>query len=558
MEGPKFIWDLKVKNGDCKKCNKKSSDGDESCTGSKETYCLVDNILCCSDCRSEDHPNCQAITSRIVRGELKKVIPEVENIVEQCKKKLDKLKDGFGSNIKELEENKKALKLFEKEIMCEVQNSLKIEIKDIGNGYEILIKDNNEQLKKAENVTSSYIKNAERLTQLGTDTNIIKLMSNYMELKEMFENLNKDKDIEDLERSYEIKKADKEMATRDYKELPVFSKLKVVLEDISGQRTETISIQSDSEYLYSFIPLASYIHAFNIRTKVSSIHNLTEKGKEMFKIPYGAGSLMYDNRFIVAGGSLSFLEHLSLCYEYSIFLNKLVKREDMIEKRSNFAMVKLNEKIYAIGGENNESYLSSCETMCFTQSLKHSSPAYTWTKLTDLNWKRAGASACVVGECIYVLGGVSIMTADEQKDLTLKDTVEKPSIVTRVEKLDPSGANSWEDIAIITNLTIKGFSSIGFKGLIYVFGGVNSEENNLNEVHVLQLENLIESKEKELKKLELSGLEEPKGFELFAPRNESGTNNIWLMGKSKIHYLNLDNPKSPKWNTVSEYPKLNI
>ena len=103
----------------------------------------------------------------------------------------------------------------------------------------------------------------------------------------------------------------------------------------------------------------------------------------------------YKNTLCVIGGVT--LEKDSYLRQVETFAGKSWKGGlQMQHKRSDFAAVVLNDKIYAIGGKAGDKwYNNSVECFCDGE----------WMLVAQLNSPRSLHSACVVGNKIYVVGG---------------------------------------------------------------------------------------------------------------------------------------------------------
>lgn len=562
MKAPEFLWDFKLGENDCKKCGKKTPEGAEVCTEARNVYCTSEHVLCCSDCANEDHSSCATVARRRIENELRRIIPLVETILQSYKSKMLELKQSFIAIINDIKKNQEELKGFERKVMGRVESLVREQVDKLDARCASVASDNHGLLAKIEQKIAGFNADSARIAELGAQPGIISLMTNYMELKSIYKSLIASNEIKDYEASCSANQAIKDATVKNYGSLPTLDKLEAVIKDIADASTETTQCQSDSEYLYSFIPLSSHIHVFNIATGVSAIHSL---GSEKFRIPYGAASAMCHNRFVLAGGTYDFTNHLSSCYEYSLFLNKLVERKRMNEARSSFAMLEFGGKVYAIGGESSEGYLSSCEAVSLTQASASSNP-YVWTGLPSLNERRVNASGCALGGYIFVIGGLTHETFDGQTETRFSPPNNpQPSIAASIERLNMATPRYWKSIGIVDNFALQSFSCLGKEfntkeeeKAIYVFGGVSAEGKSLAETYVIEIGNIAETKTRELKKLDIKGSYEAKGFESFSPREERATNNIWIMGKSKVHCLNVDDPRNPKWISVSENSKLSI
>ena len=132
---------------------------------------------------------------------------------------------------------------------------------------------------------------------------------------------------------------------------------------------------------------------------------------------------------------------------YNPVLNKWRQGTSMETTRAGHSAVVLKELIYVIAGHNGRDCQKSAE--CYNPLTDQ------WTKISDLSKVRRSAAAVAVGRNIFVVGGFDDMT---------RSTIE-PSC----EKFDPR-ANQW---SLVPSLSIpraaSGIVSTGDK--VYLFGG---------------------------------------------------------------------------------------
>ena len=137
---------------------------------------------------------------------------------------------------------------------------------------------------------------------------------------------------------------------------------------------------------------------------------------------------------------------------YNPVLNKWRQGASMETTRAGHSAVVLKELIYVIAGHNGRDCQKSAE--CYNPLTDQ------WTKISDMSKVRRSAAAVVVGRNIFVVGGFGDMT---------RSTIE-PSC----EKFDPR-ANQW---SLVPSLSIpraaSGIVSTGDK--VYLFGGEDKRE----------------------------------------------------------------------------------
>ncbi len=127
-----------------------------------------------------------------------------------------------------------------------------------------------------------------------------------------------------------------------------------------------------------------------------------------------------------------------------------VDMPSMAEPRSSMAITTFEAKIFVIGGRSSKGALSSVEM--------YDPITGTWTTLAEKPTGVYEASAAVLGEKIYVPGGVK---ADG-------------SLTNIVEVFNPR-KNEWETCAELP-IAVSGYGLAAYEGQIYLFGGWDSEK----------------------------------------------------------------------------------
>lgn len=122
----------------------------------------------------------------------------------------------------------------------------------------------------------------------------------------------------------------------------------------------------------------------------------------------------------------------------------------MIEPRGSMAVAIFEGKIIAIAGRSGSGTLSSVEM--FDPSSN------TWTALEDKPTAVYDASAVVIGEKIYVPGGMTQEGAPTNK----------------VEVFNPR-KNAWEQVSDLP-VAISGYGLAAYEGQVYLFGGSDSDK----------------------------------------------------------------------------------
>jgi N-acetylneuraminic acid mutarotase len=162
------------------------------------------------------------------------------------------------------------------------------------------------------------------------------------------------------------------------------------------------------------------------------------------------------NGKIYAIGGLNNNSYLSTNEEYDPVMNKWTTRTPMPTARSGFAIAAYQDKIYVIGGTTGESTSSKSG---FTGVTEVYTPATdTWTTKSSMPTPRADLSASVVNKKIYLIGGESYVEHDPfYKESNLN------------EVYDP-GSDSWTNKTAIPAATF-GYASAVVDNKIYVIGG---------------------------------------------------------------------------------------
>lgn len=129
---------------------------------------------------------------------------------------------------------------------------------------------------------------------------------------------------------------------------------------------------------------------------------------------------------------------------------KWVAMASMTEPRSSMAITTFEGKIIVIGGRSGRGVLSSVET--------YDPISNTWSSLKEKPTAVYDVSAVVIGEKIYVPGGVK---ADG-------------SLTNVVEVFNPR-KNEWEKCAELP-VAVRGYGLAAYEGQVYLFGGWDSQE----------------------------------------------------------------------------------
>ena len=250
-------------------------------------------------------------------------------------------------------------------------------------------------------------------------------------------------------------------------------------------------------------------------------HNLTYKGTP-FIIPYESSSLLYNNNIIISGGAVQLVNYSNLCYCYSILNEKIERLPDLIRPRSSHKMIQVNSKIFALGGQNKEGSMTSCEASIpsLIDSLDHD-----WKEIVPLNEAKSGIGACVYDKYIYIFGGKSFNLDTKQ--------------LGTIERFDTIAMNKWEAISIMKGLAGSLFGVVPRKykdksGFL-IFGGINEEEKPMEKTFFINRENL-----NEIIALENCDIIEGAGFINSNILYQKGINKIWVMGSNCAYYMILE------------------
>ena len=137
-------------------------------------------------------------------------------------------------------------------------------------------------------------------------------------------------------------------------------------------------------------------------------------------------------------------------YLSELYQQRWQELASMSVPRAGLAAASYSNGIYAIAGQTSEGPTNLVE--CFDPQTN------TWTKLADKPTAVSEVSAVVLGEKIYVPGG---MLANGQ-------------VINRLEVFDPR-KGSWESKAELP-LAVSGYALATYEGQMYLFGGWNGKQ----------------------------------------------------------------------------------
>jgi hypothetical protein len=180
-------------------------------------------------------------------------------------------------------------------------------------------------------------------------------------------------------------------------------------------------------------------------------------------IPYRFVAIEVLGNFYIVGGDNGHGYYLRSIYLYDEIRGVLIALEDMTEARSRHSLCSQEHQLFAVGGENVNGVLDSCEEYDCKENV--------WKTLPKLNQKRCGHSSCVVDGYVYVGFGWNEEYLDS------------------IERLKIANANSWEKFKIgkkqdVPALQVCGMTTIG-KHEILVFGGYKEGEHLTNETFII-------------------------------------------------------------------------
>ncbi|NWL89547.1 hypothetical protein DMN77_18525 [Paenibacillus sp. 79R4] len=136
-------------------------------------------------------------------------------------------------------------------------------------------------------------------------------------------------------------------------------------------------------------------------------------------------------------------------------------RADLPEPRMGAAAVTVNGKIYVFGGasDSNQAFKGKKQK----NTYEYDPSTNIWVKKTDMPTARAGLSAVVYNNKVYVIGGY----------LDVGTTLQRTN---KVEVYDPS-TDTWTEVANMP--TARSWASaVTFNDKIYVFGGGKNANSN--------------------------------------------------------------------------------
>lgn len=223
-------------------------------------------------------------------------------------------------------------------------------------------------------------------------------------------------------------------------------------------------------------------------------------------------------------------------YEYNPTTNSWTSKADMPTGRSNFAMVTINDKIYAIGGDpfspQNEVYNPVTDS---------------WKTLKPMPTPRQHINCAAVDGKIYIIGGLmNVQNASAPSKWDYKN------VSTKNEVYDPM-TNSWEERSPMPTPRHGAYmAAVG--GKIYVIGGMGDKNDMWKSLSV------VEMYDPKTDKWETkTSLPKPRDGFGISVINEK----IYVIGgfggnspTIVVNTVYVYDPKSDAWRTSTEFPNL--
>ena len=173
-----------------------------------------------------------------------------------------------------------------------------------------------------------------------------------------------------------------------------------------------------------------------------------------------AGGKLY-----VFAGLIPLWKPAGVVYEYDPAADKWTKKKPMALPAHHVALASFNNKIYAFGGFVYPTS-GSAAWVPIDNAWEYDPATDSWKALAPMPIKRGAASAAVVGDRIYVIGGAT--TQPWAKENFLSQVTPQRGLGT-VQAYDPK-TNTWKELTPMP--TPRNHAAIGaVNGKIYVIGG---------------------------------------------------------------------------------------
>jgi len=171
------------------------------------------------------------------------------------------------------------------------------------------------------------------------------------------------------------------------------------------------------------------------------------------------GAALYNDLIVVAGGGNERNFPVSSVEIYQTSCNECKSICSLNEKRAGHALVSCGRYLYVLGGCDGRRTYSSVERLDGLNGK--------WIKIKSMQTPRMSFSAVNCDGVIYVTGGLS----------KLRDFSTNLKSVERYN----SATNKWMYVSDM-NIKRRGHSACVLRNKIYVVGGFNGEENQVNEI----------------------------------------------------------------------------
>lgn len=502
-------------------------------------FCMTTSHRDCSDklilrLKNYEHP---VITQPELFKELKKVSEKIKKRIEEWKnQKLNASKslDDAIAAMKDINQRIDDFSSFVVKTVKELVDSYKAKQLQINEEITKELSETKEKIMDEVNYCDEALNKCDEYTKTIGD--IHDLVDHYESLRKYFLEIAA-KDLSKYNASIQSykKRADEINYSKDF----TIDKIDQCVQKLWKTNSPVQTEQTDSQYLYRAVPLSNCLKLYNLSNNTISVANLM-LGEENFTIPYGASTLLSRNEVVITGGTTGGVAvdeskaglrayFSSECYSYAILFDRVAQINGMVVPRSQHTMIEKDNVIFALGGINEGGYLTSCEILAHSGS---------WEEIRSLNEPRALASALTLDAFVYVFAGLTPGRAEGV-----------------VERINAGGVldAAWEVMGVIRDFSAHSLGVIeakheGSKG-VYIFGGVQGQGEALKEMFFMERQELGESGDKTLKKVQCEFAEEGG---LFNAAPQKRANEVWAVGSNCLYCLPLDNDRKLKWYSVND------